>query len=214
MLRRFAPALIAALLLAAALAGFLWSRQQAGGGVRSILSEYRDGDRLASPVAPPSAGAARDIGWDALMPAGWDPYAPLRKLEVGKLQDEDPRAREAMEKVREHWLDAPVVAALDGQRVRIPGFLIPIDADDKQVSAFLLVPYFGACIHTPPPPANQIIDVALARPIEARMMDAIYVTGRLRVVHGDSLFGPVAYRLEAEAVNPYVPPPAAASAAR
>lgn len=143
------------------------------------------------------------------MPADWDPYAPLRGLDVSKLQDEDPHAQEAMEKVRARWNDAPVVKTLDMQRVRIPGFMIPIDADDGLVRSFLLVPYFGACIHTPPPPANQIIEVSLSRPVLGRMMDAIYVTGRLRVVHDDSLFGPVAYRLEAEAVSPYVAPPAA-----
>jgi hypothetical protein len=32
-----------------------------------------------------------------------------------------------------------------------------------QISEFLLVPYFGACIHLPPP-ANQIIEVIAKNP--------------------------------------------------
>ncbi|MGL4829805.1 MAG: DUF3299 domain-containing protein, partial [Vibrio sp.] len=46
---------------------------------------------------------------------------------------------------------------LNGSRVKIPGFVIPLEGDDQKVTEFLLVPYFGACIHVPPPPPNQII---------------------------------------------------------
>lgn len=41
---------------------------------------------------------------------------------------------------------------LDNQDVRIPGFVVPLEGDAKKITAFLLVPYFGACIHVPPPP--------------------------------------------------------------
>jgi len=48
--------------------------------------------------------------------------------------------------------------ALDGQRVKIPGYVVPLGFDGQtELSEFLLVPYYGACIHTPPPPANQVV---------------------------------------------------------
>lgn len=52
-----------------------------------------------------------------------------------------------------------MVDELNGQQVRIPGYLLPLEVSSKKVSDFLLVPSIGACIHVPPPPPNQIIYV-------------------------------------------------------
>lgn len=70
---------------------------------------------------------------------------------------------------------------LNGSHVKIPGFVIPLEGDDKKVTEFLLVPYFGACIHVPPPPPNQIIYVKFPKgaPIQ-ELWDVIYVIGELR----------------------------------
>ena len=68
---------------------------------------------------------------------------------------------------------------LDGQNVRIPGYLLPLDFDGKKVTEFLLVPYVGACIHVPPPPPNQIVHV---RPDEA-----VDDPGMFAAVSGDGL---------------------------
>ncbi|EHE6926126.1 DUF3299 domain-containing protein [Vibrio cholerae] len=70
---------------------------------------------------------------------------------------------------------------LNGSRVKIPGFVIPLEGDDKKVTEFLLVPYFGACIHVPPPPPNQIIYVKFPKgaPIQ-ELWDVIYVIGELK----------------------------------
>lgn len=46
---------------------------------------------------------------------------------------------------------------LNNKDIRIPGFIVPVEFDGKVVTRFLLVPYFGACIHEPPPPPNQTI---------------------------------------------------------
>jgi len=51
-----------------------------------------------------------------------------------------------------------VIQDMDGKAIRIPGFVVPLEYDDKQtITQFFLVPWFGACIHMPPPPPNQII---------------------------------------------------------
>ncbi|AMG02924.1 DUF3299 domain-containing protein [Vibrio mimicus] len=70
---------------------------------------------------------------------------------------------------------------LNGSRVKIPGFVIPLEGDDQKVTEFLLVPYFGACIHVPPPPPNQIIYVKFPKgaPIQ-ELWDVIYVIGELK----------------------------------
>ena len=57
------------------------------------------------------------------------------------------------------WDNASVLKTLDGQTVKIPGYVVPLEAIQDAMREFLLVPYFGACIHSPPPPANQIVHV-------------------------------------------------------
>ncbi|MDB5815921.1 MAG: hypothetical protein JWN23_3038 [Rhodocyclales bacterium] len=164
---------------------------------------YKVGDRLAQPA--PVANGPRQIKWDDLYPKNWDPYASIKGMDFSRMSDNDPRAVAALERVREALDKAPVIEALNGVTVRIPGFLIPMDVDKDEVRSFLLVPYFGACIHTPPPPANQIIDVKPDNPVKgARMMDAIWITGKLTTVRSDSPFGSVGYRLVAQRVEPYV----------
>ena len=72
---------------------------------------------------------------------------------------------------------------------------------------FLLVPYFGACIHTPPPPANQIVNVITAHPTEElQMMDAVWVSGTLKTLRNDSLLGMSGYQLQAVRIEHYEPP--------
>ena len=65
-----------------------------------------------------------------------------------------------------------IVPELNGKRVKVPGFVVPIDIDDQQVTTrFFLVPYFGACIHVPPPAPNQIIYVNYP---EGLTLEALY----------------------------------------
>ena len=89
-------------------------------------------------------------------------------------------------------------------RRRIPGYLVPLEESRGELSEFLLVPYFGACIHSPPPPANQIVHVLPARAVKGfRSMDAVWVTGTMRTQRQDSSMGVSGYRLEAQAVEKY-----------
>lgn len=73
-----------------------------------------------------------------------------------------------------------VVEELDGKVVRIPGYLLPLEFSGKKVTEFLLVPWVGACIHTPPPPPNQIVHVKPDQPVEMTgMFVPVWVTGPL-----------------------------------
>jgi len=160
----------------------------------------------ANPGRPgtPAAGAARTIDWDALIPPGWDPMKDLKGLDFSTLSDADPRAVAALAKLREVWDQAPANNALAGQRVRLPGYIVPLEETREGLKEFLLVPYFGACIHTPPPPANQIVHVLpKAAAPGFRSMDTVWVTGVMTVVRTDSYMGVAGYRLDAEQVTPY-----------
>ncbi len=98
-----------------------------------------------------------------------------------------------------------VVEELDGVRVRIPGYVLPFEfSESGKVTEFLLVPYFGACIHTPPPPPNQLVYVTAEHPLElGKQWDAIWAVGVLRTKSKMNDLGDAAYTLEIEAWETY-----------
>jgi uncharacterized protein len=145
--------------------------------------------------------------WSALVPAGWDPAKEFKGMDLGRLKDSDPRAIEALEKLKRLWEEAPTEPALAGKKVRIAGYAIPLERKGEEVLEFLLVPYFGACIHSPPPPANQIIHAVSSRPLgKIRTMDAVWVSGTMSLKHAPTPWGAAGYRLVVDRVNPYEPP--------
>lgn len=166
--------------------------------------DYRVGDRLPQKPAAAAPSTYKETPWDDLVPANWNPAKEFAAVNFGSLDDSDPRAIAALEKLREAWDNAPVVPALNGKRVRIAGFMVPLESHEGLVSEFLLVPYFGACIHTPPPPANQIIHVLPARPYKsAQGMDAVWISGVLETTRAGTDMGNAGYRMKAELVTPY-----------
>jgi hypothetical protein len=93
---------------------------------------------------------------------------------------------------------------LNNSLVKIPGFVIPLEGDENTVTEFLLVPYFGACIHVPPPPPNQIIYVKFPQgaPVQ-QLWDVIYVIGKLKTETFDSDLGQAGYVIEGDAIAEY-----------
>ncbi|MFZ2649217.1 MAG: DUF3299 domain-containing protein [Burkholderiaceae bacterium] len=147
--------------------------------------------------------AYRELKWDELVPKDWDPFKEMKEMNFAGLSDSDPRAEAMLKRMREFWDNAPVNAQLNEQAVRIPGYLVPLD--DGGMKEFLLVPYFGACIHTPPPPANQIVHVVPRSATKGyRAMDTVWVSGTLKAVRADTAMGASGYRLDAVIVEPYV----------
>ena len=172
-------------------------------------TDYKIGDRLPQATAKtaPAKTTFRTIGWDDLLPADWDPGAAFKGLDLAKLDDADPRAMAALEQMRRAWDAAPVNPKLEGKHVRIPGFVVSLDGGPGELREFLLVPYFGACIHVPPPPANQIIHVMPQRPLKnVKSMDAVWVNGTLSIGRSDTPMGKSGYRLQAREVTPYKAP--------
>ncbi|MBR7746835.1 DUF3299 domain-containing protein [Undibacterium baiyunense] len=145
----------------------------------------------------------KTISWEELIPADWDPSADFKNMDLGNFNDADPRAISALQKLRKAWDNAPTNPLLNQQQIRIPGFVVPLDIENGKVGAFLLVPYFGGCLHTPPPPANQIIEVQLAQAQPIKTMDAVWVSGQLESVRSQTELGTAGYRLNAVKVTPY-----------
>ncbi len=80
--------------------------------------------------------------------------------------------------------NSAVNTELDGQNIRLAGYLLPLDLSGNMVTDFLLVPTVGACIHTPPPPPNQIVHAVSATPTPYEMDELfkpVLVTGKLKV---------------------------------
>lgn len=94
---------------------------------------------------------------------------------------------------------------LDGKLVRIPGFVVPLDDFQEEGAEFLLVPYYGACVHTPPPPPNQIVMVGMSgkKAVKLNLFDAVWMSGRLKIASVESPYGTVGYTLEGMKVEPY-----------
>lgn len=159
----------------------------------------------AEPRGASVPGPARTIRWEQLMPAGWDPYQGLKALNLDELDDNDPRAEEALKVMRKMWDQAPINPLILGQSVRLPGYVVPLEDLTDGMREFLLVPYFGACVHSPPPPANQIVHVLLSKPDKKlRLMDVVWVSGPLSATKTDSHMGVASYRIDATAVMPYL----------
>ncbi|WP_301721616.1 DUF3299 domain-containing protein [Pseudidiomarina terrestris] len=147
-----------------------------------------------SSVNPATASDYRELEWKNLIPEGYTP-PPVRSQAY---YDMNPEAMGQPE------LNAPVVAALDGQKVRIPGFVVQLQAEDSKVTEFLLVPYEGACIHVPPPPPNQVLLVTYPEGYPIRQaFNPVWVEGTIKVERADGELAVVGYQLEAATVTPY-----------
>jgi uncharacterized protein len=168
-------------------------------------ADYKLGDRLPSANANAKAAPTyRETSWDDLLPKGWDPLASFKNIDLSKLKDGDPRADEALQKLRLAWDAAPANESMNRATIRIAGFLVPLEWGDKKLKEFLLVPYFGACIHTPPPPANQIIHVVADSPAKGmQAMEPVWVEGTLEIALSDTDMGRSSYRMKARGVTRY-----------
>ena len=129
----------------------------------------------------------------------------IDQISVGEIGDEDPRIVALRIKIDKMVKLAPVNNTLDGQNIKIPGFVVPIEGDGKAISEFLLVPYHGACIHVPPPPANQIVFVRSkdGKASARKMMETVWVTGTMKVEKVKNDIAEAGYTLYADKIETY-----------
>ena len=113
-------------------------------------------------------------------------------------QAEDDRYQQALVSTR-------IKPEFDGRAIRIPGFIVPLAFDDKKaVTEFFIVPYFGACIHLPPPPPNQIIHASYPSGLELdSLYDAFWISGTLATTLTENTVATSAYSMSADAIEIY-----------
>ncbi len=182
------------------------------------LQKYKTGDTLkneSSNTFLPNE-PYKKLNWEELTPADWDPLKSLKGLNLDKLEDSDPRARDALIAVGEAWKNAPIIPALDGQRVKIAGFVVPLDINKKKVKEFLLVPYFGACIHVPPPPSNQVVHAFSAKVNNKQQNEylksavliqgPITIIGIIETISSNTSMGSAGYKIQVETIEQYKEP--------
>ncbi len=153
---------------------------------------------VASLMMPKQAFAKspREITWDDLLPPGV-PYSEI----IGEGD---------MDEANGFWdpvYDANAVKLnedLDGRYVKMAGYIAPFDVSPEGVKDFMLVPYVGACIHTPPPPANQLVVVSSATPWPShKLWNPIWVTGLLRTQLQSTSLGQTGYSIAADELEDY-----------
>lgn len=157
-------------------------------------------------------GQVTEIEWGDLIPSDFvqpeNPYITMSQEEIDKLLDGSEESNAKREKIEAEFNFAPVVPELDGQRVRIPAYITPLEFQGESlIKEFLLVPYVGACMHTPPPPSNQIVHVQSPEAVEFRgMYEPVWATGVIRTETVKSDLAESGYRLEVEHLEPYTQP--------
>ncbi len=92
--------------------------------------------------------------------------------------------------------------ALDGKLVKLPGFMVPLEDNQKDVTEFLLVPNAQACIHVPPPPSNQMVYVKMKKGTSS-FYEPIWVYGTFKIITKKSMYGDASFEIQGESVELY-----------
>ncbi|MDE0588558.1 DUF3299 domain-containing protein [Halocynthiibacter sp. C4] len=152
----------------------------------------------AGAVVMPKLGTAEevvDLNWDDLLPEGQTGLA--QSLQGVVQHDQSALASQQPEATgfRSDW---------NGKIVRLPGYMVPIEYEGTGVTAFLLVPFIGACVHVPPPPANQLVLVQTNEPYESEgLFEAVNVTGMFGASASSLQIADVGYVISAEKIAPF-----------
>ncbi|PAA07697.1 hypothetical protein CJU81_18315 [Pseudomonas fragi] len=153
-------------------------------------------------TTPLWAAEPKELTWSEMIPADAPPEAP----DMTPLHDlSQMGSMEAAPAARQDLPNAPVVPALDGQLIRLPGYIVPLEvSEDGRTTDFLLVPYFGACIHVPPPPSNQIVHVTSKEGVKLdELYQPYWIVGALQVKPSTSELADAGYQMDAQKIVVY-----------
>ncbi|HDS1735089.1 MULTISPECIES: DUF3299 domain-containing protein [Pseudomonas] len=156
-------------------------------------------------TTPLWASEPRELDWPALIPEG----APVIPPQLAPLHDlsqiGDALAAEAAPAAQQQSPNAPVVKALDNQQVKLPGYIVPLEVSEEgRTTEFLLVPYYGACIHVPPPPSNQIVHIFSEMGVRVEdLYQPYWIEGRMQVKASSSELADAGYQMAAEKIYAY-----------
>lgn len=163
-----------------------------------------------------SADSYKTIEWTDLIPqddldALLSPPEYLDEIEDGSEDDQlnsqiqNTVAEGSGDRYQQALASKRIIAEYHNQKIRIAGFIVPLEFDDElTVTEFFLVPYFGACIHLPPPPPNQVIHVTFAEGLQVQeLYDPFWISGTLQTSIVENDTATAAYTLQAVNIEPY-----------
>ncbi|MEO1552723.1 MAG: DUF3299 domain-containing protein [Pseudomonadota bacterium] len=187
---------------------------------QSNSSEPQIGDRIPEPDAEESnrlaaAGAeavalmsrgVREIGWEELMPEGEEErLAQLYQQQMAMLYSGGPVSEGSAADQMIQIGTFNTVKELNETKVRIPGYTVPFEyGANAEITEFLLVPYYGACLHAPPPPPNQTVFAMTEEPIKLRnLAQAVWIEGTMYTQTQESELADAAYTIRVDKVETY-----------
>ena len=90
------------------------------------------------------------------------------------------------------------------QKVRLPGFAVPLSNNFDRIEEFLFVPSQQDCIHVPPPPPNLMLYIRLRSPGNIdELTGPLWVEGVLKLKPTRSIYGKASWEMDADLVEPY-----------
>ena len=107
----------------------------------------------------------RELDWKELAPDTESEDKIIAKYQplIDKIPEGAKDAKPIYDKMIAEFNALPANPKLDGQKIKIPGYVTVLEQDKGLVREFLLVPYYGACIHVPPPPLNNTLLIKLKK---------------------------------------------------
>ncbi|MEL7101091.1 MAG: DUF3299 domain-containing protein [Pseudomonadota bacterium] len=178
-------------------------------GDRIPEPEAEDSNRLAAAGAEANAlmsRGVREIGWEELMPEGEEErLAQLYQQQMALLYSGGPIAEGSAADQMIQIGTFNTVKELNETKVRIPGYTVPFEyGANAEITEFLLVPYYGACLHAPPPPPNQTVFAMTDEPIKLRnLAQAVWIEGTMYTQTQESELADAAYTIRVEKVETY-----------
>jgi hypothetical protein len=175
--------------------------------IAQVLAESVDNKTTENQGAPSNEYVT--IQWTDLLPQDEidilsNPPSYINDIEDGSAEDQlgssmnNSIVIEMEDRYQQALVSTRVKSEMDGRAVRIPGFIVPIEFNGEQtITEFFLVPYFGACLHMPPPAPNQIIYVKSATGLK---LEALYypfwISGDLKASLVENDMATAAYSME------------------
>lgn len=196
----------------------LSAQQAAASSLQQLSSSLKlliDSDAQAKPETLPEL-VFNTIEWTDLMPkddldALLNPPSYITDVEDGSFEDQisnqiqNTIVAASDDRYQQALVSTHIVPEMNAQAIRLPGFIVPLEFNDQQhVTQFFLVPYFGACIHVPPPPPNQIIFVNYAKGLKLdSLYDPFWISGILKTAVVENETATAAYTMQMQSFEIY-----------
>lgn len=177
--------------------------------IEEPAEELEDSNRLAAAGAAANemmSTGVREIGWEELMPEGEEErLAQLYQQQMSMLYSGGPIAEGSAGDQMIQIGTFNTVKELNEIKVRIPGYTVPFEfGANAEITEFLLVPYYGACLHAPPPPPNQTVFAMTEEPIKLRnLAQAVWIEGTMYTQTQESELADAAYTIRVDKVETY-----------